>query len=179
MILLDWSEGTDGPDWRLATGSVIRIFPINMAQSISSILVHVVFSTKNRTPWLAESWRDRLHGYLGGIVRGFESDLLAINSVPDHVHLLLPLPRTECIADMVKEIKTGATWWIQKKNKGLSGFQWQAGYGAFSISPSHRRALEKYIGNQAEHHRKVSFQEEYRRLLKKYEIQFDERYLWD
>jgi len=80
---------------------------------------------------------------------------------------------------MVKEIKTGATWWIQKKNKGLSGFQWQAGYGAFSISPSHRRALEKYIGNQAEHHRKVSFQEEYRRLLKKYEIQFDERYLWD
>jgi REP-associated tyrosine transposase len=150
-----------------------------MSQSLSNILVHVIFSTKNRAPWLSDSWRERLHSYIGGIVRGFESELLAINSVEDHLHLLLTLPRIECIADIVKEIKTGSTLWIHKRNKKLAVFRWQAGYGAFSISPSHKRALQKYISNQAEHHRKVSFQEEYRRVLKKYEIEFDERYVWD
>ena len=149
-----------------------------MSQSLSNLLVHVIFSTKDRTPWLNDPWRDRLHGYIGGIVRGFGSDLLAINSVRDHLHLLLPLPRTECIADIVKEIKTGSTSWIHKTNKKLAEFRWQAGYGAFSISPSHKCALQKYISNQAEHHRKVSFQEEYRRVLEKYEIEFDERYVW-
>jgi len=150
-----------------------------MSQSLSSILVHVIFSTKNRNPCLDDSWREPLHGYIGGIVRGFGSDLLAINSVQDHLHLLLPLPRIECIADIVKEIKTGSTSWIHKRDKKLSDFRWQAGYGAFSISPSHKRALQKYISNQVQHHRKTTFQEEYRRVLKKYEIEFDERYVWD
>ena len=88
-----------------------------MSQSLSSILVHVIFSTKNRNPWLADPWREPLHAYIGGIVRGFGSDLLAINSVQDHLHLLLPLPSIECIADIVKDIKTGSTSWIHKRNK--------------------------------------------------------------
>ncbi len=97
----------------------------------------------------------------------------------DHVHLLIAHPRTCSPADLVLEIKTGTSKWIKTKAPRYADFHWQTGYGVFSISPSHRPALEQYIANQAEHHRKVTFQEEYRRLLTKYAIPFDERYVWD
>ncbi|MCC5806641.1 MAG: IS200/IS605 family transposase [Opitutales bacterium] len=150
-----------------------------MPQSHSNILVHLVFSTKNRAPALDDSWRDELHGYVGGILRRSQSHLLAGNSVADHIHLLFPLPRTVCVADLFKEIKTGSTKWIQNRDSALSGFHWQSGYGAFSISPGHKDAVRQYIANQAGHHRTVSFQEEYRRLLDTYGIEYDERYVWD
>jgi putative transposase len=150
-----------------------------MPQSLSNILVHLVFSTKGREPSLEDAWRDDMHGYIGGIVRRCGGDLLAANSVADHIHLLFPLPRTITVADMVKEIKTGATKWIHGKSPHLSGFHWQAGYGIFSVSPGHKQAVVQYIAGQQEHHRTVTFQDEYRRLLKKYNIEYDEKYVWD
>ena len=120
-----------------------------------------------------------MHAYIGGIIRLRGSNLLAANSVTDHIHLFFPLPRTISVADLVKEIKTGATQWIHQKSPHLAQFHWQAGYGIFSVSPDHKEAVIQYIAGQQEHHRTIPFQEEYRRLLEKHAIQYDERYLWD
>jgi putative transposase len=150
-----------------------------MSQSLAQILVHLVFSTKNREAWLTDEIRDELHAYMGGIVENLRGTLLKTGSVADHVHLLIAHPRTISASDLVMEIKTGSSKWLKKKSPGFSNFRWQSGYGIFSISPSHRSALEKYIASQSEHHRLVTFQEEYRRLLEKYDISFDERFIWD
>ena len=150
-----------------------------MPQSLSNILVHLVFSTKERARLIEDSWRNELHGYIGGIIRRCGGELIAANSVEDHIHLFFPLPRTISIADLVKEIKTGATKWIHERGINKVYFHWQAGYGVFSVSPSHKKAVMQYIADQQAHHQKISFQDEYRRLLKKYEIVFEEKYLWD
>jgi putative transposase len=150
-----------------------------MSQSLAQVLVHLVFSTKGREPWIEDEFRDELHAYTGGIVENHRDTLLKAGSVRDHIHLLLAHPRTIAPADLVKEIKIGSAKWVKAQGTRFGHFQWQSGYGLFSISPSHRPALEDYLGNQAEHHRLTSFQEEYRRLLEKYQIAFDERYVWD
>lgn len=150
-----------------------------MPQSLAQILVHLVFSTKNREALLADDIRDELHAYIGGIVENQKGALLKSGSVADHIHLLIAHPRTCAPSELVQEIKTGSSKWLKTKAARYADFHWQGGYGIFSISPTHRAALEQYIGNQAEHHRVVTFQEEYRRLLAKHGIQFDERYVWD
>lgn len=150
-----------------------------MPQSLAQLLVHLVFSTKDREPWLAESEREELHAYIGGIVTGQNGVLLLAGSVADHIHLLLAHPRTCSPAELVQEIKTSSTKWLKTKGRNYAKFHWQGGYGIFSVSPSHRAALENYMANQTEHHQKVTFQEEYLRLLAKYEVPFDERYIWD
>jgi len=150
-----------------------------MPQSLAQILVHLVFSTKNREAMLPDDIRDELHAYLGGVVENHKGTLLQAGSVADHIHLLIAHPRTCAPAELVQEIKTGSSKWLKTKAASLANFHWQGGYGIFSISPSHRTALGKYIANQAEHHRVVTFQEEYRRLLEKYGIEYDERYVWD
>ena len=150
-----------------------------MPQSLAQILVHLVFSTKNREACLADDIRDELHAYLGGIIENQKGTLIRAGSVSDHIHLLLAHPRTCAPADLVQETKTGSSKWLKTKAARYANFHWQGGYGIFSVSPSHRSAVEDYIANQAEHHRKVTFQAEYRRLLNKYGIQFDERYVWD
>jgi putative transposase len=150
-----------------------------MPQSLSQILVHLVFSTKNRETLLADDIRDELHAYIGGIADHLKGTLLKAGSVADHIHLLIAHPRTCSPSELVQEIKTGSSRWLKTKGSRYANFHWQGGYGIFSISPSHRPALEVYIGNQAEHHRLETFQDEYRRLLQKFEIQFDERYVWD
>ncbi len=150
-----------------------------MSQSLAQIMLHLVFSTKDREPILDDKIRDELHAYIGGIIANEKGTLLKCGSVPDHIHLLIILPRTISVADLVQEIKTGSSKWLKTKGHRYGNFHWQGGYGIFSISPSHRSALETYIGNQAEHHRKETFQDEYRRLLAKYKIEFDERYVWD
>ncbi len=150
-----------------------------MPQSLASILVHLVFSTKNREPWLEDSVRDELHAYIGGVIRNGGGVLYRAGSVSDHIHLLVSHPRTMAPSELVKEIKVSATKWLKEKDRKFAGFQWQAGYGIFSISPSHRDALEGYIARQAEHHRKIGFQEEYRRLLTKYGVEWNEAYVWD
>ena len=150
-----------------------------MPQSLASLLVHLVFSTKDREPLLPDEMRADLHAYIGGIVADCGGTLLAAGSVADHIHLLVSHPRTTSPADLVKEIKIGSSKWIKLRDPRLSGFHWQAGYGMFSISPAHRPALERYIARQAEHHRVIGFQEEYRRLLTRYGVEWDERYVWD
>jgi putative transposase len=150
-----------------------------MPQSLAQILVHLIFSTKNRESFLTDGDRDELHAYIGGIVGNLNGTLLKAGSVTDHVHLLIALPRTCGPAELVQAVKVGSSKWLKTRGASYSDFHWQGGYGIFSISPAHRQALEEYIANQAEHHRKVTFQDEYRRLLRKYGVEIDERYVWD
>lgn len=150
-----------------------------MPQSLAQVLVHLVFSTKDRKPWLNEDIRDELHAYIGGIVSHQNGALLKAGSVADHIHLLIVHPRTCAPSELVQNIKTGSSKWMKTQGARYVEFHWQSGFGIFSISPSHRPALEQYIANQAEHHRRTTFQDEYRLLLEKYGIQFDERYVWD
>jgi putative transposase len=148
-------------------------------QSLAQILVHVVFSTKNREPCLDDSTHVVLHAYLGGIIGKLDGHLIAAGSVADHIHLLIAHPRTVAPADLIQDIKTGSSKWLKTHDPRYAAFHWQTGYGIFSVSPSHRPAVETYLANQAEHHRKVTFQDEYRKLLQKYAITYDERYVWD
>ena len=150
-----------------------------MAQALAQIIVHIVFSTKNREPTLADNLRDDLHAYIGAIIEKYKGKLLTAGSVPNHIHLLVAHPRTCSTSELVKQIKLGSSFWLKMKSSKYSNFYWQRGYGIFSISPSHRTNLERYITNQAEHHREISFEQEYVRLLDKYEITYDERYIWD
>ncbi len=151
-----------------------------MAQSLAKILLHLVVSTKERRPFLKDqTLREELHRYIGGILTNLECQPLIIGGVEDHVHLLFVHPRTATVADVVKELKRGSTVWLKTKAPVLSEFAWQNGYGVFSIGQSQVEDVRAYIAGQEEHHRKISFQEEFRRLLQRYEIAFDERYVWD
>jgi REP element-mobilizing transposase RayT len=151
-----------------------------MSQSLAKILVHTVFSTKDRRPFMRDkSLRDELHRYIGGILTNHDCQPLIIGGVEDHVHLLSTLSRTSTVAEMVKEVKRGSSLWLKTKNPELRDFAWQNGYGIFSIGFSQVAALRKYIAGQEEHHRKVSFQDEFREFLKRYDVEFDERYVWD
>lgn len=150
-----------------------------MSQSLAQILVHLVFSTKNREPLLPDPHRVELHAYIGGIIAHHEGVLLKAGSVADHIHLLISHPRTCAPAELVQEIKTGSSKWLKNDGRSTDSFHWQNGYGMFSVSPSHQPALESYLEGQAEHHRKVGFQEEYRKLLGKYGVQYNESYVWD
>ena len=150
-----------------------------MPQSLAQILVHLVFATKYREAILADDTRDELHAYIGGIVANQKGTLLKAGSVADHIHLLIVHPRTCTPAELVQEIKSGSSKWLKTKGARYANFHWQGGYGIFSVNPKARGVVEKYIANQAEHHRKKTFQNEYRNMLKRYDIQFDERYVWD
>lgn len=150
-----------------------------MAQSLARLLGHVVFSTKNREPNLTENVRPRLFGYLASVGRDLGCEVYRVGGVADHVHMAIDLGRTVSIAEFVKKVKQTSSAWIKEQTDGSKKFEWQAGYGAFSIGQSQLNALIKYIEGQEEHHRLRSFQEEYRELLKKYDVEGDERYLWD
>ena len=149
-----------------------------MSQSLVNILVHVVFSTLDRKPWIGDAWRDDLHSYAGGIIRHCGSTLLAANSVEDHIHLLFLLPKELPISEVVRRIKMGTTHWITEQEH-VNHFRWQKGYGAFSVSERLKEEAIRYIEKQREHHRHVTFQDEYRRFLEKAGATFDERYVWD
>ncbi len=151
-----------------------------MSQSLAKILVHTVFSTKDRRPFLRDKvLRDELHRYLGGILTNLDCQPIIVGGIEDHVHLLCALSRTCEAAVMVKEVKRGSSLWIKTKDANLQDFAWQTGYGIFSTGFSQIEAVRNYIATQEEHHRKVSFQDEFRELLRRYEIEFDERYVWD
>ena len=151
-----------------------------MPQSLARILVHVVFSTKDRRPFLREAGlRQELHHYLGGILRNLQGQPIVVGGVEDHVHLLGGLSRTCTAADLVKELKRGSSLWIKEREAGLRDFAWQNGYGMFSIGASQIEEVQRYIAGQEAHHRKLSFQEEFRRLLDRYQLAHDERYVWD
>ena len=150
-----------------------------MPQSLSRVLVHLVFSTKNRTPILTGDIQGEIHRYLVGVLNRFDCPSLRVGGVADHVHLFFGLSRSRSIAEVVEVTKTSSSKWIKTKGPQFSDFHWQAGYGAFSISQSHVDRLVSYIENQEEHHRKHSFQDEFRRMLALYRVELDERYVWD
>ena len=150
-----------------------------MPQSISSILIHLIFSTKNREPFITPAIEKELHPYMAKIFRELKSPSLAIDGTRDHVHVLFSLARVIAIADVLEEVKTETSKWIKTKGPEFRNFHWQKGYGAFSIGQSQVEAVKRYILGQKEHHRRVTFQEEYRKFLKVYGINYDERYVWD
>lgn len=150
-----------------------------MSQSLSKILVHVIFSTKLRQPLIQPAIRNDLYSYMVGIAHTYKSQMYEIGGVEDHVHLLLTLPRTLSISKLVEEIKKGSSKWVKTKGNEYMDFAWQSGYGALSIGQSKFDVVRQYIQNQEEHHKKVSFQDEYLNFLKKYAIGFDEKYIWD
>jgi REP element-mobilizing transposase RayT len=142
--------------------------------------LHIVFSTKGRREYFSDTaLQAELHNYLGGACRNQGSPSLIIGGVADHVHILCRLSRTCTVSNLVKELKRESSIWLKSKGPLLADFHWQDGYGAFSISPGHVPALRKYIGSQVEHHRRESCQDEFRRLLAKYQIEYDERFVWD
>jgi putative transposase len=151
-----------------------------MPQSLAQIYLHIVFSTKERRPCLHDALvRDEVHNYLGGTCNNLDCPVLRVGGVADHVHILCRLGRSISVADLVRELKRESSKWLKTKGPDLADFHWQNGYGAFSISPGHVEAVRRYIETQEEHHRAVTFQDEFRRLLTKYGLEWDERYVWD
>jgi len=152
-----------------------------MPQSLSAVYIHLVFSTKERRAFLQdEKVRNALHAYLGGISKQLECPPLRIGGVEDHVHILARLGRTITQAEWVKELKRVSSLWLkEQQGREYADFQWQGGYAGFSVSQSNLARVTEYIARQEEHHRKVTFQDELRALLRKHEIEFDERYVWD
>jgi REP element-mobilizing transposase RayT len=148
-----------------------------MPQTLSFNLVHVIFSTKNRAPFIDDERIAPLHAYLAGTARKLDCECFRVGGVADHVHLAIRLPTTKTAAKFVSEIKTGSSVWM--KQQGVANFAWQRGYALFSVGPADLGALVKYIDGQATHHRKRSFQDEMRAFFEKYHIAFDERYVWD
>ncbi len=150
-----------------------------MAQSLSNVLLHIVFSTKNRRPWIDVEIEEELHKYIAGICRELKCPSHKIGGTDDHLHIACSLSRTIAISKLLEEIKSSSSKWIKTKGDRYADFAWQNGYGAFSIGQSQLLDLRRYIANQREHHRRLTFQEEYRDLLAKYAAEFDERYVWD
>ena len=150
-----------------------------MPQSLSAILIHLVFGTKNREPFITPTIETELHPYMAKVFRELKSPSLTIDGTSDHVHILFSLGRVIKLADLVEEVKTESSKWIKTKGREFRNFHWQRGYGAFSIGQSNVAALKRYIRNQKQHHRRVTFQDEYRKFLKAYGIEYDERYVWD
>ena len=150
-----------------------------MAQSLSKIYVHLIFSTKNRERALPDEIRPDLHSYMGGTLKGLGCIPVEINTEPDHLHALFILARTETVSDVVGHLKKSSNDWLRGQGSQFASFFWQAGFGAFSVSQSQVEGVRAYIRNQREHHRVKSFQEEFRAFLKAYEVEFDERYVWD
>jgi len=150
-----------------------------MPQSLAYLLVHVIFTTKDRTPYLQDiEHRQRLHAYLATIARDLDCECFCVGGVADHVHLAIRLSRSRTTAKLIEHLKTSSSRWI-KANTTISTFAWQRGYAAFSVGPNDLPALRTYIQTQEDHHHKYSFQDELRAFLIKYQVEFDERYVWD
>jgi putative transposase len=150
-----------------------------MPQSLGKVILHIIFSTKNRDPFLDSDVRPRMHAYLATICRDLGAELVRVGGVADHVHILATLPRTVSQSQLVEQIKKASSKWIKELDPRYRLFFWQRGYAAFSVSPSQLEAVLQYIEEQQEHHRTRTFQEEYRELLRKHGVDFDERYVWD
>ena len=151
-----------------------------MPQSLSAVYIHLVFSTKDRRPLLRDKpTRDALHSYLGGVSKQLDCPPLLVGGVEDHVHLLARFGRTITQAEWVKELKRVSNLWLKEHGRDYADFEWQGGYADFSVSQSKLPEVKDYIAGQEEHHPKIGFQDELRALLRKHEIEWDEKYVWD
>ena len=151
-----------------------------MPQSLSVVYLHLVFSTKDRRPFLRDQEiREMLHAYLGEVSKRLDCPPILVGGVEDHVHLLARFGRTMTQAEWVKELKRVSNLWLKEQGVEFADFEWQGGYADFSVSQSNLEQVKEYIARQEEHHRKMSFQDELRALLRKHEAAWDERYVWD
>ena len=150
-----------------------------MPQSLANILVHLIFSTKNRVPLIHPEIEDELYRYLASVCRSCGCPAHRIGGTEDHVHIACTLSRTMTVSDLLEEIKKRSSKWMKMKSTDFARFYWQGGYGAFSIGQSQLARLKRYIAGQKEHHRQKTFQEEFREFLEKYGVDYDERYVWD
>ncbi|QJW96241.1 IS200/IS605 family transposase [Frigoriglobus tundricola] len=150
-----------------------------MPQTYTCLHYHLIFSTKNRDPIIAPDMRPRLWEYIGGTVRGLNGIPILVGGTADHVHLLVTLRQIPALADFMRDMKAAASGWVHDTFPEMRKFAWQAGYGAFTVSHSGINAVKAYIANQEEHHRKQTFQDEFREFLRRHEIEFEEKYLWD
>jgi len=151
-----------------------------MPQSLANVLLHIAFSTKNRACYLRSTdVRESLKAYTVGTLRNIQCPSLIINCVEDHLHCLCQLSRTVTIANLISAMKVESSSWAKSQGPDLAGFARQNGYGAFSVSQSKADEVRDYIANQEEHHRRMTFQEEFRELVRRHEISIDERYVWD
>ena len=150
-----------------------------MGQSLVKNYIHLVFSTKYREPLIDEAIESELYAYLGGICNQLECQPIKIGGFTDHIHILCMLSKKTALMKLVEELKSHSSKWIKTKGENYRNFYWQGGYGAFSVNPAEMDVVVRYIENQKEHHRKKIFQEEYRGFLKKYKVEYDERYVWD
>ena len=150
-----------------------------MPQSHVCNCMHITFSTKNRFPFINKNIADELYKYMGGICKNLECNPIIVGGHLDHVHILCLLSQKIALMKLLEEVKSHSSGWIKTKSPELRNFYWQAGYGAFSVNPTEIDIVKKYIMEQEEHHRTKTFQEEYRAFLKKYQIDYDERYVWD
>jgi len=141
-----------------------------------SLTYHVTFSTKHRTPWIEDAWVERLHSYLGGTIKQMDGIALTIGGVEDHVHLLISLKTTHRISDVMRDVKKSSSMWVHEEI-GFSPFEWQDGYAIFTVSPTVRNVVSRYIANQKEHLRKISFREELVRMLEESGVVYDPKYL--
>ncbi len=150
-----------------------------MSQSLSKIFVHLIFSTKDRFPFLRDAgMREQMHAYIASTLYELQSPTIEVGGVEDHVHILCRLSRNHSISEIMNKAKSNSSSWAKDQGGMCQKFSWQFGYGAFSIGQSQILSTRQYIQNQMEHHRKYTFQEEYLDILRKYEVEYDERYLW-
>lgn len=150
-----------------------------MPQSLFKMLAHIVFSTKNRADLIAPEIENDLFGYMHGIVENNKAKLIIAGGTTNHIHLLVSLPKKIDVPKLIGDIKRDSSSWIKQQDAGFRNFYWQKGYGAFSVGQSQVPTVVNYIKRQKEHHAKQDFKNEFRALLKKYEIEYDERYVWD
>ena len=150
-----------------------------MAGKHLSLLVHFIWSTAGREPWIEPDWQDDLYGYIGGIMNNKNAKLICAGGVCDHIHLYASLPSTITVADFVSVVKSNSSRWVHQSSLKRRAFAWQEGYGAFSVSKSEEQNVISYIRNQEHHHAKRNFEDEFPEFLHRYEIEFDKRYLWD
>ena len=150
-----------------------------MGQSLVKNYVHIVFSTKHRKPLISDPVETELHSYLGGICNKLGCQVIKVGGYTDHIHILCLLSKKITLVKLLEELKSHSSRWIKTKGNMYANFYWQDGYGAFSVNPSEVEVVTNYIANQKEHHCKKTFQDEYKAFLKKYEVEYDERYVWD
>ena len=150
-----------------------------MANTFTSLHYHVIFSTKNREPWISQDVEERIWKFLGGIARENGMKALLVGGMADHIHLALTLPPTQSVSKAMQLLKGGSSKWIKDALPGMRAFAWQDGYGAFGVSKSNLQEVVAYIQNQREHHRVKTFKEEFLAILVRHEIDYEERYLWD
>lgn len=150
-----------------------------MAHTFTHLLTHIVFSTKDRAAFLDDDLKPRLFAYMAGIIRELGGQVILINGPTDHVHILTTIPARLALSDFLRDLKANSSGWVHREFPSRHDFAWQTGYGAFAVSHSNLESVKEYIRNQEEHHRKLTFKEEFETFLKRHEIEYNERYLWE